>query len=304
MRLALRLRRGLFLPLAVLAAGSAPAPAEDGKSRATPEIARRAEAVRRHFANLGFTASFGAVEAGAAPEGLVIRDIAFTTASSDRTHRIARIEIRRLDWSEPEHPRYASFSVRGLIVPAQSLGSLAPLLGVSALTVHLDLDYRFDEAAKTAEITAGVLDAAELGEARFRLKIADLTHADYKQFVAKERRGADYEAAAGRMAMATFAGAALAFKDRALVAHLVRARAKAKAIGEADAKAQLIAILAEERRRADDASLREILDAVGTFLATPGEIAVAANPPPGISLFMLSILVFNPALLGISVTVN
>jgi hypothetical protein len=44
-----------------------------------------------------------------------------------------------------------------------------------------------------------------------------------------------------------------------------------------------IALLAAERRKSDDASLHEILEATAKFLANPGEIAVTANPPPGIS---------------------
>jgi hypothetical protein len=65
-----------------------------------------------------------------------------------------------------------------------------------------------------------------------------------------------------------------------------------------------IARLAAERRKSDDASLREILEATAKFLANPGEIAVTANPPPGISLFMLSLLVFISSVLRLSVLVN
>jgi hypothetical protein len=284
-----------------------PARAEPGyreTARAEDAIAERAEAVRRHFAKLGFAVRFGAAEAGATQEGLVLRAIEFEAPGGGRVHRIARIEIRKIDWSDPEHPRFASFSVAGLAVSSEALGGLGAALGLAAISVDLDVDYHFDEAAKTFEITRGRLDVAELGEARFRLKIADLAYADYRHFATQERRGADYEAAAGRLAMASLAGASISFKDRALVERLVRQRARTKGVSEDAARAQLVDALAAERRKAEDPSLREVLDAVATFLAGRGEISFAADPQPGISLLMLTLLLRNPAVLRLSVSVK
>lgn len=94
---------------------------------------------------------------------------------SSRRHTIERIKISALDWGDPAYPRFANFRMRGLIVPAASLGGLAGLLGLSSLTVDLELEHRFDEAKKTVEVSRGDLKAAELGEARVRFAIADLT---------------------------------------------------------------------------------------------------------------------------------
>ena len=42
----------------------------------------------------------------------------------------------------------------------------------------------------------------------------------------------------------------------------------------------------------------------GGRAASPGEVPVAADPPPGISLMMLMLVMLNPAILGLSVTVQ
>lgn len=273
------------------------------QARRVVDVAERTEAARGLLAKLGLKAKFGAVEAGDRDESLVIRDVELDDAGR-RKHTIERIEIRRFDWREPEHPRYLAARIAKLVVQLDGAAQEAAF-GFASLTADLELEYRFDDAEKTFEIGRLVVDVAELGKLRLRLKILDVPHADYRHYMAmRDRSGPDYETAMARLAVANFAGATLSFRDKSLIERLVRRRAKAKGISDEAAKAGLLAELAAARAKADDAALRELFDAAAKFVAAPGEISVSANPPPGISLMMLTLVMLNPAILGLSVTVH
>lgn len=289
---ALALAAALPVALATLTAGAQEARVLTVQS--DPELQKRADALAKGITDSGGRVSWGALEAGASPEGLVIKQIEIVSPDKKKV-TIEEIEIRAFDWANPKEPRHADVAIKKLVVAADALDPEAAEnfreLGLSALTVNGELAFKFDEQEKAFDVSKLFLDFAEMGELKLRLKLTGLTPADLKGTAGDKSNGAKPgqpgakpgqpgdQAMMGLLARLNIAGAALAFKDKSLVERMVRSDAKKKKMSEQAAKAKMLEELAEERSKAEDDVTREFIDAAIKFLRNPGEIELALDPP-------------------------
>jgi len=249
-----------------------------------PELKKRAELLFQGVGQNGGKVSFGAVEAGATPEGLVIKQIEIVSADKKKL-TIAEIAINSYDWSNPKEPRHADMAMKKLVIAADQLDAEAAEnfrdLGLSALTINGALQFKFDDKEKAFDVATLFLDFAELGEIRLRLRLTGITAADIKTAIPgdKPAKPNDGQAVMGLLSRLNLTGAAIAFKDKSLVERMVRADAKKKNLSEATAKAKMLEELAEDRAKAEDEVSKELIDAAIKFLRNPGEIELALSPP-------------------------
>jgi hypothetical protein len=322
-------RRSAAVALAVLlplAAPSAPAAAQDARSvpaQASAELQRRAEALFKGVTRAGGKASYGALEPGASPEGLRIKNIEILSPEKKKV-TIEEIDIAAYDWASPEEPRYADLVVKKLVVAADALdadaaGNLREL-GLSALVVNAELAFKFDDKEKAFDVSKLFIDFAEMGELRLRLKLTGITAADLKTAVPGEKaepgkpapgkpEGQDAQALMSLLSRLNIAGAAIGFRDKSLIERIVRADAKKKSMTESAARAKMLEELAEERSKAEDDVTKEFIDAAIKFLKNPGEIELALNPPAPANVMAAFMLVMGnrgtfKQMLGLSVSVK
>lgn len=300
MILAFRRARSAALALATALAVGLAAPtagAQDARAltvQDNPELQKRADALLKGITESGGKVSWGALEAGATPEGLVIRQIEIVSPDKKKV-TIEQIEIHAFDWANPKEPRHADLAIKKLVIAADALDPEAAEnfreLGLSALTINGELAFKFDEKEKAFDVSKLFLDFAEMGELKLRLKLTGVTPADLKGAAGDKSNGAKPgqpgakpggpadQAMMGLLARLNIASAAIAFKDKSLVERMVRSDAKKKKMSEQAAKARMLEELAEERSKAEDDVTKEFLDAAMKFLRNPGEIELSLNPP-------------------------
>ena len=308
---------------AALPLGFAPPPALGQEARvltvqASPELKKRADALFKGLGEGGGKVTYGSLEAGATPEGLVIKQIEIVSPDKKKV-MIEQIEIKTFDWANPKEPRHADLTVKKLVIAADALDPEAAEnfrdLGLSALTVNAELVFKFDEKEKAFDVSKLLIDFAEMGELKLRLKLTGITVDDVKGAVpgdkpAPGKPGAqDGQAMMGLLSRLNIAGAAVAFKDKSLVERMVRADAKKKNMTEPAAKAKMLEELAEERSKAEDDVTKEFIDAAIKFLRNPGEIELALNPPAPANVMAAFIMVMGnrgtfKQMMGLSVSVK
>ncbi len=289
---------------------------------ANPELKKRADALFDGLGKGGGKVSYGALEAGATPEGLVIKQIEIV--SPDKKVTIEAIEIKAFDWANPKEPRYADIAMKNLVIAADALDPEAAEnfreLGLSALTVNGELVFKFDDKEKAFDVAKLFIDFVELGEMRLRLKLVGVTTNDIKTAVPGEKpapgkpgagkpNSQDAQAMMGLLSRLNIAGAAIAFKDKSLVERMIRADAKKKNLSEVAAKAKMLEELAEERSKAEDDVTKEFLDAAIKFLRTPGEIELALDPPAPANVMAAFMMIMGnrgtfKQMMGLSVSVK
>ncbi|HEY7607970.1 MAG TPA: hypothetical protein VIF14_01975 [Alphaproteobacteria bacterium] len=256
-----------------------PARAEDGRViTVQSDLQKRADALLQGIGEGGGKVKYGAVEPGATKDGLVIKDVEITSPDS-KTVKIERIEVRDFDWERPKEPQRMDLSVKRLVIPAEALEKDVADLGLTSLTINADFAYALDEAKKTFEIIGVALDIVELGELKIKLKLAGVVLGDIKSAIGGEKSEKPGDNGAMKaLAQIAIVGASITFKDKSLVERMIRADAKKKNISEAEAKKKMLDELAEQKAKAEDDAMREVIDLATKFLTKPGEIELLANP--------------------------
>jgi hypothetical protein len=283
------------------------------------EAQKRAELLQREWSSGGATVKFGAVEPGATPEGLLIKNVEITT-KDNKTVRIAAVEVRGFDWVNVKEPKYLDLTVRQAVIGADLMDAEGQQnlkeLGYAALTITADIAYKFDEASKAVEVSKFNLDVADAGELRFALRLSGVSPADIKGATSDpqpgtgNKPGANNEAALmGMLARINIASFSLSFKDKSLVQRAIKSEAAKKKMSEQDARAAIIAELQKEKTEAQDDVTKEFLETAAKFIANPGEITLAANPPAPVNVMGAFMMVMsNPAqlkqMLGLALTVK
>jgi hypothetical protein len=253
-----------------------------------PELKKRADALFRGVGETGGRVSWGALEAGSGPDGLVVRQIEIVSKER-RKITIEEIEIRSFDWANPREPRHADMAMKKFVVAADQLDADSAAnfreLGLAQLTLNGELSFKFDETKKAFDVAKLFVDVVEMGEFRLRLKLTGITAADLKTAMPAEKpKGGKSSAQEGQAVMSllsrlNIAGAAIGFKDKSLVERMVRADARKRNLSEPAAKAKMLEDLAAERGKAEDDMSRELIDAAIKFLNSPGEIELVLDPP-------------------------
>ena len=179
--------RGAALVLALpIAFAAPPALGQDARIQtvqANPELQKRADALFKGVAENGGKVSYGALEAGAAPEGLVIKQIEIVSADKKKV-TIEEIEIKAFDWANPKDPTHADIAMKKLVIAADQLDAEAQSnfrdLGLSSLTLNGEVAFKFDEKEKAFDVSKLNIDFVEMGELRLRFKLTGITSADLK----------------------------------------------------------------------------------------------------------------------------
>lgn len=283
-----------------------------------PELKKRADALFKGVGENGGKVSWGALEPGAGPEGLVVKQIEIVSKDK-RKVTIDEIAITAFDWSNPREPRHADMAMKKFVVAADQLDAESAAnfreLGLTQLTLNGELAFKFDEAEKAFDVSKLFVDVVEMGEFRLRLKLTGITAADLKTAMPAEKpkggkaNAQDGQAVMGLLARLNIAGAALAFKDKSLVERMVRADARKKSLSEPAAKAKMVEDLGAERAKAQDDMTKEFIDAAIKFLNSPGEIELALAPPAPANVMAAFMMVMGnrgtfKQMMGLSVSVK
>lgn len=322
--------RGPLLALALpLAFATPPALAQDARvwaAQANPELQKRADALFKNATESGGKVSYGALEAGAGPEGLVIKQVEIVSADKKKV-TIEQIEIKAYDWANPKDPSHADIAMTKLVIAADQLDDEGQKnfrdLGLTLLTLNGELAFKFDEKEKSFDIAKLNIDLVELGELRLRFKLTGITSADLKAVMPADKpakpapgkpgagkpNGQDAQAMMGLLSRLNIAGASIAFKDKSLVERMVRADSKKKSMTEQAAKARMLEELAAERGKAEDDVTKEFLDAAIKFLRNPSEIELALSPPAPANVMAAFMMVMGnrttfKTMMGLSVAVK
>src|SRR5688572_2560876 len=179
--------RGAALALALpLAFAAPPALGQDARIltvQANPELQKRADALFKGVVENGGKVSYGALEAGATPEGLVIKQIEIVSADKKKV-TIEEIEIKAFDWANPKDPSHADITMKKLVIAADQLDAEAQSnfrdLGLTTLTLNGEVAFKFDEKEKAFDVSKLNIDFVEMGELRLRFKLTGITSADLK----------------------------------------------------------------------------------------------------------------------------
>ncbi len=296
--------RATFLTLAIAASiGLAPLPAageqpsRDGvilvQGLGNPDLKKRADILIDGFKKEGGDATYGSIEAGTTPNGLVIKDIVLTSPDK-KTMRIGAFEVRNYDWDNSKEPTFIDITIRQAAIPADAMDEEGQKglkeLGYESLTLNATLTYKFDAASKTIDVANFALEVVDGGELSFSIKLSGIDPADLKGLASEDKEKGGEQAVMGLLARLNFVGAKIVFKDKSIVQRLIRSEAKKKSQSEQAAKNAILADLAKERKEAKDAVSREFIDAAVKFINNPGEISIVANPqaPTNVmSAFML-----------------
>jgi hypothetical protein len=322
MLLAFSRRAAFALAAAVpLALAAPPAFAQDARVltvQDSTELKKRADLLFQGVAEGGGTFKYAAVESGAGPEGLVIKQIEIVSKDKKKV-TIDEIEIKAFDWASPKEPRHADIAMKKLVIAADQLDPEGAAnfreLGLSALTINGELAFKFDEKEKAFDVSKLFIDFVEMGEVRLRLKLTGITATDLKTAMPAEKpkngksNPQEAQAMMSLLSRLNIAGAAIGFKDKSLVERMVRADAKKKNLSEQAAKAKMLEELAEERSKAEDDVTKEFIDAAIKFLRSPGEIELALAPPSPANVMAAFMMVMGnrvtfKQMMGLSVSVK
>jgi hypothetical protein len=284
------------------------------QGQANPELQKRAEILLEGFKKEGGEARFGAVEPGAGPNGVILRDIVLTSPDK-KTMQIGAFEVRDFDWANAKEPNFIDVSVREAVIPSVAMDGEGQKglkeLGYESLKLNAELAYKYDAGSKTIDVSKFTLDVVDGAEFSFALKLTGIGPADLKGLTGDDKGDAKggEQAVMGLLARLNFVSASIGFKDKSIVQRLIRSEAKKKGQSEEAMKSTLLADLAKERQDAKDAVTREFIDAAIRFVTNPGEIALDAKPPAPTNVMSAFMLVMSdPAklkqMLGLTLTVR
>jgi hypothetical protein len=311
-------RAGLAALALVLVLAPETAPlvrAEEGRvytAQSEADLKKRADWIMKSITDAaeGVKATYGSVDKGAGPNGVVIKNVEITTPENKKL-TIEQIEVRDLDWSNPEESKVGDFSVRKLSIPIAELNDEPIELGMTSLTINAEYKYTFDEEKKSLDVTSMSIDIAELMELHIKFKLVGLSLAETK--VLRERKGKfdkkDEEAMTKVLAKVSLVSSVIAIKDKSLVERIVRMGAKKDKTSEAQARAKILDMLAQQHKEADDEAMKEFIDAAIKFVTKPGTIELEANPPQPVNLMAafasgVASLTAVKQMLGLKITVK
>lgn len=258
------------------------------------QLKGRAELLLEDIRKSGAKVEYGALEPGTGPEGLIIKDLV-VTSSDGEVIKVGAIEVKAYDWANPRAARHADVSLRDMIIPLKDDDSTATDLremGYKELKLAIDVAYKYNAETKVFDISKITADIDQLGTLRFALAIGGLTPEDMTA-LSKLGAGAGGEpkpAQPGQPAQPpgddpmkilermTIVSGALAFRDKSFVQRAIAHQAKKSGKSEADGKSEVLAMLAEQRKAAQDDLSREAIDAAIKFVMQPGEIEVTLKP--------------------------
>lgn len=295
-RAALALATGIALALPAMA----PASAEESRVftvQASADLQKRAEMLLSGVKENGGKVTWGSLEAGAGPESVVIKQLQITSPDN-KTVTIEEINVRAMDWANAKEPRHADIGFRKLAVAASAMekeqADGLKELEIDNLVINGEFAFKFDEADKSFDLAKVTLDLEQLGELRLRLKLTGITPADLKAATGDSDKPAQpgQNPAMGLLSRLNLAGAAIAFKDKGLLARVFKADAKKKNVSEAAAKAKFIDELNEERGKAEDDVTKEVIDAVIKFVRNPNEIefVMAPSAPANVMMAVMTVM--------------
>ncbi|MBL8661754.1 MAG: fused MFS/spermidine synthase [Candidatus Odyssella sp.] len=259
----------------------------------------------------------------AAVKGFAVRDIVADT--SEGTVRIALMELRAFESvnlldRNPADLRVFEFAVRGIEAPLDTGKDPAfardmKELGYTSLKMSAELSYRYDEANKIFDLGKLELDVADMGALALSLRIGGVTPDEIKKAMEPpapppgqarppQNNGA---AAMGLLARINLLAADLSYRDKSILARVVKREAQRKQTDEASIRAQYRALLTGLRDEQPDPLVKEVFDAVIAFIDNPGELVVEVRPPAPLNLLAIGALAAsNPAqlrsVLGIKIT--
>jgi len=305
--------------LALAQTAWAPAWAEDGRIttvQADPELQKRADLLMKSVVDGGGKVSWGSLEAGSGPESVVLKQITLTSPDGKKL-TIEEINVRTMDWANAQEPRHADITMKKLVIAADAMDKEAAdnikELGLTEIVINGELAFKFDEGEKSFDVGKVFVDFENLGELKLRLKLTGITPADIKAATGekpeKTETPAAPDAAMTLLSRLNLAGAAIAFKDKGVMALAFKSEAKKKNISESAAKNKLIEELTEERGKAEDEVTKELIDAFVKFVRTPGEIEFVAAPSAPANVMMAFMTVMGnrstfKQMLGLSVAVK
>ncbi len=260
----------------------------------------------------------------ASVKGFAVRDIAADT--SEGTVRIALMELRAFESvnlfdRNPADLRVFDFAIRGIEAPLDTGKDPAfardmKELGYTTLRMSAELAYRYEEASKTFNLGKLEIDVAEMGALTLALRVGGVTPEEIKKAMEPPPAPPPGQArppqnngvaAMGLLARINLLGADLSYRDKSILARVVKREAQRKQTDEASIRAQYRALLTGLRDEQPDPLVKEAFDAVIAFIDNPGELAVEVRPPAPLNLLAIGALAAsNPAqlrsVLGIKIT--
>lgn len=301
--------------LALAPSAWAPAWAEDGRIitvQANSELQKRAELLLKGISDGGGKVTWASVEAGATPDGVVIKQIEITSPDNKKM-TIEEIAVKTMDWANAKEPRHADIAVKNLTISADAMeketADNIKELGLTQIVLNGELAFKFDDGEKSFDVAKVFIDVADLGELKLRLKLTGITTADIKAATGDKDKPAAPDAGMNILSRLNLTGASIGFKDKGLMDRAFKAEAKKKNISESAAKNKLIEELTEERAKAEDEVTKELIDAFVKFVRTPGEIEFIAAPAAPANVMMAFMTVMGnratfKQMLGLSVAVK
>ncbi len=242
----------------------------------------------------------------ASVKGFAVRDIAAET--SEGKVRIALIELRAFESvnlldRNPADLRLFEFAIKGIEAPLDTAKDPAfaremKELGYTSIKMSAELAYRYEEASKTFNLGKLELDVAEMGALTLSLRLGGVTPDEIKKALepparppaedgkppAPRNNGA---AAMGLLARINLLSADISYRDKSILARVVKREAQKKQTDEASIRAQYRALLTGLRDEQKDPLVKEAFDAVIAFIDDPGELLVAVRPPSPLNLLAI-----------------
>lgn len=259
----------------------------------------------------------------ASVKGFAVHDIEADTGEGKV--RIALMELRAFESvnlldRNPADLRAFEFAIKGIEAPLDTAKDPAfardmKELGYTTLKMSAELAYRYEDASKTYDLGKIELDVAEMGALTLSLRLGGVSPDEIKKAMepppappGQARPPANNGAAAmGLLARINLLAADLVYRDKSILARVVKREAQRKQTDEASIRAQYRAMLTALRDEQPDPLVKEAFDAVIAFIDNPGEIAVEVRPPSPLNLLAIGALAAsNPAqlrsALGIKIT--
>jgi MFS family permease len=242
----------------------------------------------------------------AAVKGFAVHEI--EAGTSEGKVRIALMELRAFESvnlldRNPADLRVFEFAIKGIEAPFDTakdpvFAREMKELGYTTLRMGAELAYRYDEAGKTFDLGKIELDVEEMGALTLSLRLGGASADEIKKAIepppappGQARPPANGGAAAmALLARINLLAADLAYRDKSILARVVKREARKKQTDEASIRAQYRAMLTALRDEQPDPLVKEAFDAVIAFIENPGEIAVEVRPPSPLNLLAIGAL--------------
>lgn len=237
----------------------------DGEARAQLDrlIARLPAGVRVTYRDAGY---------GLFSRAAVISDVTVESGAYGQA-KIDKIVFRKIDLSR-RVPSFGDIVVRGYKIPLDKMPpdvrkTLASF-GVSELSGDFEAAWRHFPKRKRLEISALRYAFAGLGDLRLRAEFDNVPSLD---------PFANLIMAAITVMQAKITGGELIYRDHGLVRHWLRQQAEQEHIKPARFRENLAYKLKKELADGSDARSKANAEALGRFIAEPGEVRFRVRPP-------------------------